>query len=96
MQDRVEDDDIYLEPTAAYRVAQVVGRDVGEVLTVSEQTLKKRLHEKGLLASVDQKRETLTVRRSIGGTSKEVLHLFRDTLLPEGRDQPDGDNEGGG
>lgn len=89
----VEHDDLYLEPTVAYRVAQMVGRDAGEVLTVSEQTLKKRLHEKGLLASIDQKRETLTVRRSIGGTSKEVLHLFRDTLLPEDRTNPHRDNE---
>jgi hypothetical protein len=90
----VNTDDIYLESAAAFRVVQMVGRDVGEALPVSEQTLKKRLHEKGLLASIDQKRETLTVRRSIGGTLKEVLHLFRNTLLPEGRDQHDGDNEG--
>jgi hypothetical protein len=90
----VVDDHIYLEPTAAYQVAQMLGRDVGEVLTVSEQTLKKRLHEKGLLASTDPKRETLSVRRSIGGTSKEVLHLCRGTLLPEGRDQADSDNDG--
>lgn len=88
----VDHDDVYLEPTAAYRVAQLVGRDLGELLTVSEQTLKKRLHEKGLLASVDLKRETLAVRRTIGGSSKEVLHLFRNTLLPEGHDQEDGES----
>jgi hypothetical protein len=79
----VEDDDLYLEPTAAYRLAQMAGRDVCEVLAISEQTLKKRLHEKGLLASVDEKRETLTVRRNIGGSSRGVLHFLRSTLLPE-------------
>jgi hypothetical protein len=79
----VDGDELYLDPTAAYRVAQVAGRDMGEVLAVSEQTLKKRLHEKRLLASVDQKRQTLTVRRSIGGSSKDVLHLLRSTVLPE-------------
>jgi len=78
-----DDQDIYLDPTAAYRVAQVVGRDIGEALTVSEQTLKKRLHEKGLLASVDKARQTLTVRRNIAGTSKSVLHFLRATILPE-------------
>ena len=79
----VADDDLYLEPTAAFRAAQVAGRDIGEVLTVAEQTLRKRLHEKGLLASVDASRETLTVRRSIGGTSKSVLHFRRSTFLSE-------------
>jgi hypothetical protein len=80
----VEEDHLYLEPTAAYRVAQKMARDTGEALPVSEQTLKKRLRDKGLLASVDKKRETLTIRRSIGGTSPDVLHLWRTTLLPEG------------
>jgi hypothetical protein len=79
----VVDGDIYLESTAAYRVAQVVGRDAGEALTVSEQTLKKRLREKGLLASVDEARQTLTVRRSISGSSKSVLHFLRSTILAE-------------
>jgi hypothetical protein len=60
-------DDIYLEPTASYGAVQIAGRDANEMLAVTAQTLKKRLREKGLLASVDEKRETLTVRRSIGG-----------------------------
>jgi hypothetical protein len=82
----VADDDLYLEPTAAYRVAQLMGRDVGEILTVSEQTLKKRLREKKLLASFDEKRHVLTIRRSIGGSSKDVLHFWRSTVLPEASD----------
>ena len=76
-------DDVYLEPTAAYRVAQIAGRDIGEVLAVSEQTLRKRLNEKGLLASVDESRQTLTVRRNICGSSKSVLYFLRSTILPE-------------
>jgi len=79
----LDDDNVYLDPTAAYRVAQLVGRDVGEPLAVSEPTLKKRLHEKGLLASTEARRETLTVRRNIGGSSRSVLHFRRATLLPE-------------
>jgi hypothetical protein len=78
-----DDDNVYLEPTAAYRLAQVAGRDMGEILSVSEQTLRKRLREKDLLASIDEKRETLTVRRSICGSSKGVLHFLRSTILPE-------------
>jgi hypothetical protein len=76
-------DDVYLEPDAAFRAVQVAGRDVGQILPVSEQILKKRLREKGFLASVDKSRETLTVRRTICGSSKNVLHFLRNTILPE-------------
>lgn len=86
----VHRDDVYLDPTAAYRLVQSAGRDGGEGLSVSEQTLNKRLHEKGLLASVEESRGTLTVRRRICGTSKDVLHFDRVTLLPE---QPDDEGE---
>ncbi|MCE5306801.1 MAG: DUF3854 domain-containing protein [Acidobacteriales bacterium] len=88
----VDGDAIYLEPTAAYRVIQTAGRDVGEQLAVTEQTLKKRLHEKGLLASIDEKRQTLTIRRSIAGSSKDVLHFLRSTILPEAPYDEDDDD----
>jgi hypothetical protein len=61
-------------------------RDVGDVLAISEQTLRKRLNEKGMLASVDEARQTLTVRRTLGGSSKSVLHFLRVTVLPEASD----------
>ncbi|MGD1092678.1 MAG: DUF3854 domain-containing protein [Bryobacteraceae bacterium] len=77
---------IYLEPTSAYRVIQLMARDMNEPFATSEQTLKKRLFEKGLLASVEAKRETLTVRRTIAGSKISVLHFLRDTLLPEAAD----------
>ena len=85
----VDGEDIYLEPSVAYRVAQTAARETGELLPVSEHTLKKRLREKGLLVSIDSKRETLTVRRSIAGTAKDVLHFHRATLLPKEPDKPD-------
>jgi len=56
---------------------------VGQILAVSEHTLRKRLNEKGYLASVDKPRGTLTVRRTICGSSKSVLHFLRNTILPE-------------
>jgi hypothetical protein len=79
----IDDDDLYLEPTAAYRAAKMVSRDAGEVLAISEQTLRKRLHEKGFLVSVDRARETLTVRKNISGSSRGVLHFRRSTIVPE-------------
>lgn len=89
----IDADTIYLDPTAAYTVVQKSGRDSGEVLAVSEQTLRKRLHERRLLASTDQSRETLTVRRSICGSSRSVLHFLRSTILPEASDNYPADTE---
>lgn len=82
-----ESDDIYIEPAAAYQVVQIAARDSGEPLNASRQTLKKRLREKGLLASVDESRGTLTVRRTICGSSKDVLHMLRAALLPPDPEQ---------
>jgi hypothetical protein len=79
----VDGDDIYLEPTAAYRLVQAAASTAGESLPVSEQTLKKRIHEKGLLASVDATRQMLTIRRTLEGVSRSVLHFLRATVLPE-------------
>ncbi len=79
----VEGDNVYLEPTATYRAVQLVGRDAGEVLTVTEHTLRRRLRDKGLLDSVDEAREFLTRQLNIDGSSKSVLHFRRSTILPE-------------
>lgn len=79
----VENDDVYLEPASAFRVVQLAGRDIGEQIAVSESTLRKRLHENKLLASVEQARDTLTVRKRIGGCYRRVLHFHRNTILPE-------------
>jgi hypothetical protein len=83
----VDGDDLFLEPTASYRVVQLAARDTAEPFSISEQTLKKRLHEKGLLATIDQRREMLAVRRTLAGSSRAVLHLLRSTLLPEAPDE---------
>jgi hypothetical protein len=79
----VDKNDVYLEPTASFRAVQVAGRDIGELLPISPQTLRKRIHDKCLLASVDEPRGTLTVRRSISGSSKNVLHFHRNTTFLE-------------
>ena len=65
--------DLYLEPTASYEVAQAVAGS--ERLSVSEQTLRQRLREQGLLASVNAGRQMLQVRRTLGGGPRQVLHL---------------------
>ena len=74
---------IYLDPTAAYRVVQKSGRDSGEVLAVSEQTLRRRTSRKGPVGVDRHSRETLTVRRTIGGSSRSVLHFCEAQSYPE-------------
>ncbi len=87
----IDGENIYLDAKAAYRLVQAAGRDSGEVLAVGETTLKKRLREKNLLASTDEGRETLTIRKRIEGSCKDVLHLHRGVILP---DEPDDDGAG--
>ena len=85
----VSGDDLYLEPEASYAAAQELARQQGESLTVSPTTLRKRLHEEGLLASTDRNREVLTVRRTLEGRRREVLHLRASVLSADKPDQPD-------
>jgi hypothetical protein len=69
----------------------MMARDMNEPFATSPQVLKKRLDEKRLLASVETKRGTLTVRRTIAGSQIPVLHFFRTTILPEAPDDEDTD-----
>ena len=85
-------DDIYIECASAYREVQIAARDAGESLPVTEPTLKRRLKEKGLLASTDTKRQTTTIRRSIAGGVKDVLHFHRSTVFSTETDNPSGEN----
>jgi hypothetical protein len=70
---------VFLEPTASYEVAQIVAG--AERLPIGAQTLRHRLREQGLLASVDVGRQMLLVRRILEGVSKQVLHLEASDLM---------------
>jgi hypothetical protein len=92
----LEDEDLYLEPDAALAAVQKQGGDSGEPLAVTGRTLKKRLHERGLLLSTGKEREgpeTLTIRHTLEGSRKSVLHMASDLLsVPSSKpDQPDHD-----
>jgi hypothetical protein len=82
-------DGIWLEPDAAYAAVQRLGQDVGDRLAVTPQTLRKRLRERGLLHTVDEVRQTLTVRRSFEDQRREVLHLAAAVLSPPPVREPD-------
>ncbi len=67
-----------------------MGEAAGDPLPVSPLMLRKRLHEGGYLASTDASRETLTVRRTLQGAQRDVLHFTVDGLTRlETPDKPD-------
>ncbi len=84
----LEDEDLYLEPDAALAAVHKQGRDSGDPLAVTGRTLRKRLHERGLLLSTDEARGVLTVRKTLGGRRREVLHTS-DELFSLHTDKPD-------
>jgi hypothetical protein len=75
----VSSSDLFLDPAVSYRVIQQMAG--AERLAVSEQTLRHRLREHGLLASVDVGRQMLLVRRTLQGVPRQVLHLRASDLL---------------
>jgi len=82
----VRGEDLYLEPGAAFRVAQAMAPTDG--LTIKATTLWKRLKEKGLLASTDEARQQNQVRVSLEGARRPVLHLRAETVMPQKPAQP--------
>ena len=69
-----------LEPEASYDMAKEAGQR-GHALTITSQTLWKRLKEKGLLLTTDPTRATNTVRRTVEHKRIEVLHLHAATVV---------------
>jgi hypothetical protein len=82
------DGTLLLEPGAAHAAASRMARDGGEPALVTQRTLNRRLAERGLLIERDYGRETLTVRRILEGTRREVLSLSADALAAD--DDADG------
>jgi hypothetical protein len=76
----LEEADLYLEPEAAYAAVQRLARDGGDALGLTSATLRRRLRDRRLLASADEKRQTLTIRKTVEGRRREVLHLHADAL----------------
>jgi hypothetical protein len=94
----VDGADLYLEPEAADAETQRLAGEQGDSLAVSAATLRKRLKERGLLASTGPGREVLTVRKTQEGRRRNVLHLRADIFSVDKPDQPDqpvGSPEGG-
>jgi hypothetical protein len=78
----IEGTDLYLDPDASFKAAQAVAVD-GSGISVGSHTLRRRLAEAGQLASREDGRHTLTIRKSIEGRRRDVLHLRTSALAPE-------------
>jgi hypothetical protein len=67
--------EIYLEPDASYAAVQRLARDQNESFAISAHTLRRRLKDKELLATTDTSRGKLTVRKTLQGSRRDVLHI---------------------
>jgi len=72
-----DEENVYLDPAASYKAAKKMIPD-GTGLSISAETLSRRLKDQGLLASTgtDLGRDTLTIRKTIEGRRRPVLHLW--------------------
>jgi hypothetical protein len=69
------DGQVYLEPEASYAAAQRLAQAQGEAFPITATTLRRRLKERKLLASTDEVRGKLTIRKTLQNQRREVLHL---------------------
>ncbi|MDH3257565.1 MAG: hypothetical protein OEM27_08095, partial [Nitrospinota bacterium] len=68
-------DNLYLEPNTTFALVQRIGNDQGAPISVSQQTLWKRLSEKGWILKENQKGHH-TIRRKIEGHRRRVVQLI--------------------
>jgi hypothetical protein len=71
--------DLFLDPTASYQTAQEMAG--AERLGVSEQSLRQRLRQCGLLVRIDGARGMVQVRRTLEGRQRKVLHVRSSDLV---------------
>jgi hypothetical protein len=57
-----------------------LGEETHEPLGIAPKSLHKRLHERSHLVSTDLVRGRLTVRKTLQGQNRVVLHLRADVL----------------
>lgn len=79
----IDGDDLFLEPEAAFAEVQRLATEQGDGFAIASRTLHKRLREKGYLRSTDVTRKTLTIRRTLEGQRREVLHLHGASITSD-------------
>ena len=92
----LETGNLYLEPGAAFSVAQSVAQSHGRAITVTEMTLWKRMkeHVPPVLQSWEENGQRNTIRKVISGERRAVIHLKPESLFPPESDNPTSDESG--
>lgn len=86
----IDGESVYLEPEAAYAEAQELARYQGDAIPVGPRILWRRMRERGMLAGIDEVRETNTVRRTLDGLRRDVIYLRAAAVNTRAEpDQPD-------
>jgi hypothetical protein len=76
----VDETEVYLDPDGVFAMVQKFGKDQGMPLPVSQQTLWKRMRERGLLVREDT-RETNKVRKTVCGVRIQVIQIRLSLLF---------------
>jgi len=77
-----DEQNIFLDPSGSFAVAQSLGKESGQFIPLAIGTLQRRLKQANMLASTDEARQTVTIRRTLEGTNRSVLHISLRTLFP--------------
>ena len=77
----IDGDEIYLDPDVSYEVAKQLVTRRGDQFSISAQMLRKQLKARRLLASREEARDVLTIRRTVEGVNRSVLHFLASTLV---------------
>ena len=85
----IHGDSVYLLPDAAWKAARRLSCGSGDNIALNDQTLHKRLHEQGFLVTIEKKRDTLTVRKTLEGVRQNVLHLSKGIFIDDDLEDDD-------
>jgi hypothetical protein len=72
---------VYLDPEAAHAEAQKLASEANDSLSITCQTLGKRLRERNYLTAIDQDRNRLTVRKTCQEARRAVWQLHAKSFL---------------
>ena len=82
----IADRGVYVDMTTVFTEIQKHLASANNALPIQEQTLIKRLNERGYLLSKDEKRQTFKIRRELESRQRNVIHLqfpFDDDVQTE-------------
>ena len=82
----LDGEELYLDPNSAFAEVQRLARQQDEPMTVTLQSLGRRLDERGLLASTERRgnKRSMKVRRTLQGQRISVFHIQTASIRVQG------------